>query len=115
LQKETAVNPSIQALENLYFLLRSSLSTLQAHGATSDQLDQLRTQIVIARTNYWTAINSILHDDDPEVRTLTSQLNAAQLSLEATIKHLNDVAKVLDAITKAVDIGSQIIQKAISL
>lgn len=109
------MNPSLEALENLYFLLRSSLTTLQAQGATPDQLDQLRTQIVRARTNYWTAINSILHDDDPEVRDLTSQLNSAQLSLDASIKHLNDVAKVLDAITKAVDIGSQIVEKAISL
>ncbi len=109
------MNPSVQALENLYFLLRGSLTTLQANGGTPDQLDQLRTQIVIARTNYWTAINSILHDDDPEVRDLTSQLNTAQLSLEATIKNLNDVAKVLDAITKAVDIGTQLVEKAISL
>jgi hypothetical protein len=109
------VNPSVEALENLYFLLRGSLSTLQAQGATIDQLDLLRAQIVRARTNYWTAINSVLHDDDPEVRILTSQLNSAQLSLDATIKHLGDVAKVLDAITKAVDIGSQIIEKAISL
>ena len=109
------MNPSLEALENLYVLLRGSLSTLQAQGATIDQLDLLRAQIVRARTNYWTAINSVLHDDDPEVRILTSQLNSAQLSLDATIKHLGDVAKVLDAITKAVDIGSQIIEKAISL
>ncbi len=109
------MNPSVEALENLYFLLRGSLTTLQAQGATVDQIDQLRAQIVRARTNYWTAVNSILHDDDPEVRTLTSQLNSAQLSLEATIKHLGNIAKVLDAITKAVDIGSQIIEKAISL
>jgi len=35
--------------------------------------------------------------------------------LKAAIEHLGDVAKVLDAITKAVDIGSQIASKAISL
>jgi hypothetical protein len=109
------MNPSLEALENLYVLLRGSLSTLQAQGATPDQLDALRTQIVLARTNYWTAINSILHDDDPQVRDLTSQLNTAQLSLQATIKHLDDVAKVLDAITKAVDIGSQLAAKAVAL
>jgi len=109
------VNPSLQALENLYFLLRGSLSTLQAQGATPEQLDELLAQIVQARTNYWTALNKILHDDDPEVRDLTSQLNTAQLSLEASIEHLNNVAKVLDAITRAVDIGSQIVAKAITL
>ena len=109
------MNPSLQALENLYFLLRGSLSTLQAQGATPEQLDELLAQIVQARTNYWTALNKILHDDDPEVRDLTSQLNTAQLSLEASIEHLNNVAKVLDAITRAVDIGSQIVAKAITL
>ena len=109
------MNSSVQALENLYFLLRSSLSTLQAHGATLAQLGQLLTQMVIARTNYWTALNKILHDDDPQVRNLTSQLNAAQISLSATIQHLDNVAKVLDAITKAVDIGSQLVEKAITL
>ena len=109
------MNPSVEALENLYFLLRGSLSTLQEKGATPVQLDELRTQIVIARTNYWTAINKVLHADDPAVRDLTTQLNTAQISLEATIEHLNNVAKVLDAITKAVDIGSQIVAKAIVL
>ena len=109
------MNPSVEALENLYFLLRGSLSTLQENGATPVQLDDLRTQIVIARTNYWTAINKVLHTDDPTVRDLTTQLNTAQISLEATIEHLNNVAKVLDAITKAVDIGSQIVAKAIVL
>ena len=40
------MNPSVEALENQYFLLRGSLSTLIGQGATSAQLDQLRTQIV---------------------------------------------------------------------
>lgn len=109
------MNPSVEALENLYFLLRNSLSTLQANGATPDQLNQLRAQIVQARTNYWTAINSIFHNDDPDVSSLTSQLNAAQLSLAATIQHLNDVSKVIDLITKAVGIGSALVAKAVSL
>lgn len=109
------MNTSVEALENLYFLLRGSLTTLQAQGATPDQLNQLRTLIVQARTNYWTAINSIFHSDDPQVSSLTTQLNTAQLSLDATIKNLNDVAKVLDAITQAVNIGSQLVTKAVSL
>ena len=109
------MNPSLEALENQYFLLRGSLSTLMAQGATSEQLDELRRQIVRSRTNYWSAVNSILHDDDPEVRKLVSELNTEQLTLQATIGHLEDIAKVLGAITKAVDIGSQIVAKAISL
>ena len=109
------MNQSLEALENQYFLFRASLGALTAQGATPEQLDQLRTQIVRSRTNYWTAVNSVLHDDDPAVRALTSQLNTEQLTLDASIKHLGKVSEVLDAITKAVDIGSQIVSKAVSL
>ncbi len=109
------MNPSLQALENQYVLLRESLSTLTAQGATPAQLDQLRSQVVQSRTNYWTAVNKTLHDDDPAVRDLVTQLNTAQLTLKTSIDHLGDVSKVIDAITKAVDIGSQIVAKAVSL
>lgn len=109
------MNPSVQALENQYFLLRGSLATLTAQGATDDQLDDLRTEIVQARTNYWQAANSIMHDDDPEVRDLVSQMNTDQLTLQATISNLGDISKILDAITSAVNIGSQIAAKAIAL
>ncbi len=109
------MGPSLQALENQYFLLRSSLPTLTAQGATQDQLDTLRSLIVQARTNYWTALNKTLHDDDPAVVALTSQMNAEQMNIVAAVQHLGNIAKVLDLITKAVDIGSQIVAKAVSL
>lgn len=109
------MSQSVETLENQYFLLRGSLSTLTEQGATTDQLDQLRAQIAQSRTNFLTAVNKNLHDDDPEITQLVAQLNADEASLKTTIDHLGDVAKVIDAITKAVDIGSQIVAKAVAL
>ena len=109
------MSQSVETLENQYFLLRGSLSTLTEQGATTDQLDQLRTQIAQSRTNYWAAVNKNLQDDNPEITHLVTQLNTEETSLKTTIDHLGDVAKVIDAITKAVDIGSQIVAKAVAL
>jgi hypothetical protein len=109
------MNTSTLALENQYFLLRTSLSELTNQGATEAQLNVLRTAIATSRNNYWTATRSILHDDDPEVAALISQMNTIQLTLEQTIKHLGEIAKVLDEITKAVDVGSQLAAKAVSI
>ena len=109
------MGPSVEALENQYFLLRGSLSTLTGQGAMPEQLKALREQIATSRNNYWTATRSILHDDDPRVEALVSQMNTQQISLEATIKHLGDMSKVLDAITKAVAVGSKLAALAVPL
>ncbi len=109
------MGPSVTALENQYFLLRGSLSDLIGLGATPDQLAQLKTEIVRSRNNYWTATVRVLHDDDPAVEALVTQMNTQQLILQATIQHLGKVADIIDAITKAVDVGSQLIAKAITL
>jgi hypothetical protein len=86
-----------------------------AQGATADQLAQLRTAIAKSRDNYWLATRRIMHDDDPEVQTLVSEMNSAQLSLDAEIQHLGEIAKIISAITKAVEIGSELAAKATPL
>lgn len=109
------MNPSLAVLEKQYFFLQGSLPDLMSQGATPEQLDAMRAAIVQSRKNYWKAINGVLHDDDPEVASLVSQMNTAQLNLEAGLKNLGNVAKVLNVITKAVDIGSQIAAKVATL
>jgi hypothetical protein len=109
------MNPPLAVLEKQYFFLQGSLPDLMSQGATPEELDAIRKAIVQSRTNYWKAINGVLHDDDPEVKSLVSQMNAAQLNLEAGLKTLGNVAKVLNVITKAVDIGSQIAAKVVAL
>ncbi len=109
------MNQSLAVLEKQYFFLTQGLSDLMDQGATPEVLDAMRKAIVQSRTNYWKAINGILHDDDPEVASLVSQMNTAQLNLEVSLKNLGNVAKVLDVITKAVDIGSQLAAKVVAL
>ncbi len=108
------MNDALEALEDQYFTVRGSLSTLLGQGATQAQLDDLRSLIVSSRNNYWTAINKVLHNDDPQVASLTSQMNSEQLTLQASVDHLGDVAKILDIITRAVNIGTQLAAKAIA-
>jgi hypothetical protein len=109
------MNQSLAVLEKQYLFLTQSLSDLMDQGATPEELDAMRKAIVQSRTNYWKAINNVLHDDDPEVASLVSQMNTAQLNLEAGLKNLGNVAKVLDVITKAVDIGSKLAAKVVAL
>src|ERR1051326_2463733 len=98
------MNQSLAVLEKQYFFLTQSLADLADQGATPEELDALRKAIVQSRTNYWKAVNNVLHDDDPDVAALVSQMNTAQINLEAGLKNLGNVAKVLNVITKAVDI-----------
>ncbi len=109
------MNNSLGALEKQYMFLTQSLTDLMDQGATPEELTTMRKAIVQSRTNYWKAIGSVLHDDDPAVGTLVSQMNASQLNLEAGLKNLGNVSKVLDVVTKAVNIGSQLVSKIITL
>ncbi len=109
------MSPSIQALEDQYFLLRGSLPAITSQGANADQLAQLQTLIVKSRDNYWTAARSILQENDPRIQALVSQLETAQLTLTTTLAHLGNVVKVLDTITRAVSIGSELVGLAVAL
>ena len=109
------MNDSLAVLEKQYFFLNQSLPGLIDAGATQQEIDAMRKAIVQSRTNYWKAINHILHDDDPEVALLVSQMKTEQLNLEAGLKHLGNVSRVLQAISKAVDIGSQLADKIVTL
>jgi hypothetical protein len=56
-----------------------------------------------------------MHDDDPEVQALVSKMNSAQLSLEASIQHLGEVAGVISVLAKAVEIGTELAGKAVPI
>lgn len=109
------MNNSLKALETQYFFLQSSLPDLIGRGAPQAELDAVRSAIVQSRTNYWTAINKILHDDDPTVEQLTSEMNFEEMNLEAAIQNLDTVAEVLSVIAKAVDVGTKLAAQAIAL
>ena len=106
---------ALLALENQYKSLRASLPTVEAQGATEDQLNTLRNAIAKSQDNYFAAVQSILHDDDPEVAALSSQMKTIQLTLDQAVKQMGNIAEFLNDVTKAVDIGSQLAAKAVAL
>ncbi len=102
------MGPGLQCLEDLYLYLNANYDDIEAKMTTDEQKKGLATQFVTARSNYWKAINKILHDDDPQVQALVKQMNAAQATLQADVTGLAKVAKIIGDITTAVQIGTKL-------
>ena len=106
---------ALAALEDQYFYFQQAVADLTDEDAPQDVLQALRTAVAQSRTNYWKAINKVLHDDDPEVASLVEQMKTSQENIDAALKKINQVAKILKAITKAIDVGSELAAKAVAL
>ncbi len=99
---------ALATLEQQYFFLRDNQFDLLAACKTDDQKNTILSNLVAARRNYWNCINKLFHDDDPRIVTAVTQMKAAQSSLEAMVTQLDNVTKVLAAVTKAVSMGTQL-------
>jgi hypothetical protein len=104
----------LQSLENLYMLLTVNLSALTAAFPSDPQKSQFMSLYVTARSQYWTSIGKIIHDDDPQVLGLVKQMNTQQTKLAAEVKSLANVATVLNDLTTAVQIGAKIASLALA-
>jgi HEAT repeat protein len=109
------MSEAVTALQNIYFAIQQNISAMLAACQTQAQRDELMSKYVAARQNYWQAINKVFHDDDPAVKTLVTQANDAAKTLTAISTNLGDIATVLNDITKAVTLGSQIVAKVVAL
>ena len=105
------MGPALQCLEDLYLFLNANYDDI-AGAMNNQQKQNLASLFVTARSNYWTAIQKVLHDDDPQVEALVTQMNSAQGSLQADLQNLKNVGKVINDITTAVQIGSKIAASA---
>ena len=56
-------------------------------------------------------IVSSLNDDDPQIVSLIAEMQTEQKKIEVSTKHLNNVSKVIDTITEAVDVGTTLAAK----
>jgi hypothetical protein len=56
-------------------------------------------------------IVSSLNDDDPQIVSLIAEMQTEQKKIEVSTKHLNNVSKVIDTITEAVDVGTKLAAK----
>ena len=105
------MGPSLQSLEDQYMLLTQQLSMILAACPTQTERDQVMTQYVASRRNYWNSIQSIVHDDDPQIVSLRTEMQTEQKRIEDCTKHLNNISKVIDTITEAVDVGTSLAAK----
>jgi hypothetical protein len=104
---------ALQSLETQYFFLTQSLPSLLGACTNQDQKDAVNSQYVTARRNYWSGINAIFHDDDPQVEKLVTEMHAEQDELENAVKKLTEIAKVIAVITTAVKVGSDLAKLAV--
>jgi hypothetical protein len=99
---------ALAVLENLYIFLTSNLSALQAACPDDPQKSELMSLYVSARKNYWQCIDVTLHEDDPMIVSLVAQMKTQQSVITQETAVLNDVAKLLNDLTTAVQIGAKI-------
>ncbi|HEX3437020.1 MAG TPA: hypothetical protein VHT24_09675 [Pseudacidobacterium sp.] len=99
---------SLKALEDQYMLLTQQLSMILAACKTQTQRDAVMTQYVTSRRNYWNSINKIFHDDDPKIAALVRQMSNVQTQIKDCTNHLDKIAQVIDDITDAVTVGTQL-------
>jgi hypothetical protein len=103
------MSDALNALEGLYVFLTTNLSVLQSTYPAEPQKSELMSLYVTARTNYWKCIDATFHDDDPQVASLVSQMKTQQTAITAEVAALTDVAKILNDITTAVQIGAKLV------
>jgi len=105
------MGPSLQSLEDQYMLLTQQLSMILAACPSQTERDQVMTQYVASRRNYWNCVQKVFHDDDPQVISLVTEMKSEQQQITDCTKHLDDIAKVIDVITDAVGVGTALAAK----
>ncbi|HYK36990.1 hypothetical protein [Alloacidobacterium sp.] len=107
------MGPSLQSLEDQYMLLTQNLSMILAACPTQTERDQVMAQYVASRRNYWSSLQKIFHDNDPTVASLVQEMHDEQQKIKDCTKHLNDIARVIDIITDAVNVGAALAGEAV--
>jgi hypothetical protein len=103
---------ALQSLEAQYLFLTQHLSDILDACQNDDQRTQVRTSYVASRRNYWDAINQVFHDDDPKIEDAVEQMQDAQDSLQRMTQDLANIAQVINGITTAVKIGTELASMA---
>jgi ActR/RegA family two-component response regulator len=103
---------ALKSLEAQYLLLTQNLADILAACQTDEQRSQVRANYVAARRNYWDAINQVFHDDDPKIEQAVTQMHAAQISLQKMTQDLANISKVINEITTAVKMGTELASMA---
>jgi DNA repair ATPase RecN len=99
---------ALQSLEEQYSFLTENQGALIDACKTQAEKDAINLQYQTARLNYQKNINKAFHDGDPGVVKVVADMKTAEKNLETAVEQLNDIAKVIDAITEAVKVGTKL-------
>ncbi len=100
---------SFGALKELYFSLDRNFARLFAACQTNEQRDQLRRDYATARDNFQRAVNLVFQENNDAVKSLTTELSAAQSDINRALENLQDIAALLQMIAKTVQVGSSLV------
>jgi len=109
------MSPSLEAVESIYINAQINLADMLAACPTQTERDQVMTEYVCTRQNYYACINKTFHDDDPTLANLVTQAKASAKEIENIEKQLGDITKVIATLATAVKYGSEIVGKIITL
>ncbi len=104
---------ALSEVESTYFTLQAKIATLAEACQTPEQSAALTAQYEAAHDAFLACENKAFHDDDPEVATLTTQLNAANAEVKKAVQQMGEISKTIDIITDAVKISSSLAGKVI--
>jgi len=102
------MNEALDALQQNYFYLTDNLDDLLDCCQTDAQKQQLKADYQQATANFYQARNKIFQANDAGISQAVTQLKAAQTSLEKMTQELASAASVINAITTAVKIGTEL-------
>jgi hypothetical protein len=100
---------ALKLVEETYLLLTRNFNKLYEACKTEEQRNQLRQAYVQARDNFWEAQNRVFQENDPLVADIVKELSEAEEEIKRRLEDLKKIAQVLQAITKAVRLGSSLI------
>jgi small-conductance mechanosensitive channel len=100
-------------LEQNYITIQDQVNVLSL-SCNQAERDKLNTQLLAARSAYWSCVNKAFHDDDPQVAALTAQLKQQTQSIKNAVQNMGDIAKVLDQITTAANTAANLAALVIS-
>jgi hypothetical protein len=78
---------------------------------TQGDRDALDANYVAAEENVETCTGKALEDDDAEIAQLSNELKTCNDEIKKAVTEMGGMSKVLDNLTEAITIGSQLIAK----
>ncbi len=100
---------ALQDVVNTFLTLDKQYNELRLACRTQTDRDELDRQYTTAQANNEECTNKELQDDDRQVAALSNNLKARNAELQRAVVEMGNMTKVLDNLTAAVTIGSELV------